>query len=416
MLFMNYTLNLGSWGSIFAVPADVVDKYIKIAGSAQLKVLLWILRHSGEPFDTRHIASQLNMGEFDVRDCIEFWVSFGILAVNGSQISPPKADTADNAYHTYDDDNSVNMNADVYNIVGTPAVPETETSAATQADVSVKTSVSSVPVSLERTHDTKSMNTRTESKPFVKAESTAKEIQKPQEKLPEVSAARPVRPDSFYVAKRMNEDSEMNSLLNEAQYLFGRPVSPNENAGIVMLHDNEGLPGEVILMLISYGLENNMGWKYMEKMGEEWAREGVVSIELADKKISELEEKKEAWRKIQKLLGLEYRKPSSKEEVIYTDWLVKWKFSDDMIKYAYDKCIEAIGKYQLKYMNSILQRWYTGGIKTLEQAKKDTEQYAQKAKKTVKGGASDTGGLSQSGSSNSSFDMDDLQGLSMFSD
>ncbi|MBQ2153161.1 MAG: DnaD domain protein, partial [Clostridia bacterium] len=141
-----------------------------------------------------------------------------------------------------------------------------------------------------------------------------------------------------------------------------------------------------------------------------------VSIELADKKISELEEKKEAWRKIQKLLGLEYRKPSSKEEVIYTDWVVKWKFSDDMIKYAYDKCIEAIGKYQLKYMNSILQRWYTGGIKTLEQAKKDTEQYAQKAKKTVKGGASDTGGLSQSGSSNSSFDMDDLQGLSMFSD
>ena len=53
---MSYTVNLGCWGSIFAVPSDVVDKYLKIAGSAQLKVLLWILRHSGENFEVDTIA------------------------------------------------------------------------------------------------------------------------------------------------------------------------------------------------------------------------------------------------------------------------------------------------------------------------------------------------------------------------
>ena len=398
-MIMNYTLNLGCWGSIFAVPADVVDKYIKIAGSAQLKVLLWILRHSGEQFDTRQIASQLNMGEFDVRDCIEFWVSFGILAVNGSAIMPPQADNTDN---TYSDDTSVNT-AKAANI------PHTENKTAKQADTSVKPLNSSYTPSTESTSDKKA-DDRAEDRSPAKAENNKKEVQKP----PEVSAARPVRPDSFYVAKRMSEDSEMNSLLSEAQYIFGRPVSPNENAGIVMLHDNEGLPGEVILMLITYGMENNMGWKYMEKMGEEWAREGIVTIELADKKISSLEENKEAWRKIQRLLGFELRKPTGKEETIYTDWVIKWKFSDEMIKYAYDKCIEAIGKYQIKYMNSILQRWYTGGIKTLEQAKKDSEQHAQKAKKS----SGQSSQSSQQTSSNSgllsSFDMSDLDGLSMF--
>ena len=85
---MSYTVNLGCWGSIFAVPTDVVDKYLKISGSAQLKVLLYILRHSGEQFDIETIAQYLNMGTFDVKDCIEFWSSFNIIAVNNNVITP----------------------------------------------------------------------------------------------------------------------------------------------------------------------------------------------------------------------------------------------------------------------------------------------------------------------------------------
>ena len=45
---MNYNINLGGWNSIFAVPSDVVDKYIKIASGSNIKVLLYFLRHCGE--------------------------------------------------------------------------------------------------------------------------------------------------------------------------------------------------------------------------------------------------------------------------------------------------------------------------------------------------------------------------------
>ena len=41
-----YICGNGVWSSVFAVPSDVVDKYIKLAGAAQLKVLLWILRNN----------------------------------------------------------------------------------------------------------------------------------------------------------------------------------------------------------------------------------------------------------------------------------------------------------------------------------------------------------------------------------
>ena len=44
---MSYHINLGQWNSVFAVPASLVDQHIKLASEAQLKVLLYILRHSG---------------------------------------------------------------------------------------------------------------------------------------------------------------------------------------------------------------------------------------------------------------------------------------------------------------------------------------------------------------------------------
>ena len=41
---MSYLLNLGAWNSVFAVPTVLVDRHLKLAGSVQLKALLWLLR------------------------------------------------------------------------------------------------------------------------------------------------------------------------------------------------------------------------------------------------------------------------------------------------------------------------------------------------------------------------------------
>ena len=45
---MSYKIDLGAWGSIFAVPTALVDSHIKLASGAQLKVLLYILRNNWE--------------------------------------------------------------------------------------------------------------------------------------------------------------------------------------------------------------------------------------------------------------------------------------------------------------------------------------------------------------------------------
>ncbi len=382
---MDYTVNLGCWGSIFAVPTDVVDKYLKIAGSAQLKVLLYILRRSGEQFSARDIASALNMDQFDVKDCVEFWSSFGVIAVNSGEITPPAGHmrpAADRApVHREESTNITAQNKPVTAHEQSALIPErpAQVSAAMQPH--------------EAVHDT----VRESANESPKEAASQVSADKPSDTV----IARPLRPDPIYVAKRVSEDKEIESLLNEAQYILGRPVSPNENAGLIMLHDNDGLPCEVILMLLTYGASNQKGMRQIEAMGAGWAKEGILTLEQADEKIRQLEESKEAYRRIQTLLGLEYRKASRKEEENYTRWLNVWKFSDEMIKEAYDICVNAKGKYIPNYVNTILHNWYESGIRTLDQVR---------AQKRTSGSNTPESGHG------SSFDPNDLSSLSMFND
>lgn len=395
---MSYTVNLGCWGSIFAVPTDVVDKYLKISGSAQLKVLLYILRHSGEQFDIETIAEYLNMGTFDVKDCIEFWSSFNVIAVNNDVITPARGQvqTVAPVSHSQNIFAPQNVQTNIQPQQPAPAVQPQPTAQVKQMPAAPAPTVKSTPP--VQNYQTIPETQKTE--PLKKTEP---------EKPSDTVMARPLRPDPVYVAKRVSEDKEIEALLNEAQYILGRPVSPNENAGMIMMHDNDGLPCEVILMLLTYGASNQKGMRQIEAMGAAWAKEGILTLEQADEKIRELEESKEAYRKVQSILGLEFRKPSQKEEENYTRWLNEWKFTDDMIKEAYDICVNSKGKYIPNYVNTILQRWNQNGIRTIEQVR------AERSKPSPKNAGNNSSG-NNNGGAKSSFDINELNGMSMFND
>ena len=78
---MSYTIDLGQWNSIFAVPASVVDNHIKLATEAQLKVLLYILRNSGTELDDDRISSALHIDPAEVKNAVDFWTERGLIAL-----------------------------------------------------------------------------------------------------------------------------------------------------------------------------------------------------------------------------------------------------------------------------------------------------------------------------------------------
>lgn len=90
----NIGIDLGSWNGVFAVPNSVVDEHIKLAGAAQLKVLLFVLRHSGEAINTEQLGAELNMHPADVSDSINFWINCGLLKRQDNGVSPSDAESS----------------------------------------------------------------------------------------------------------------------------------------------------------------------------------------------------------------------------------------------------------------------------------------------------------------------------------
>ena len=87
---MEFTIDFGAWNGVFAVPCSVVDIHLKLAGESSLKVLLWILRHAGQPVNTNTIASELSIAKSDVEDCIYYWVKAGIFSLSEEKLTPGK--------------------------------------------------------------------------------------------------------------------------------------------------------------------------------------------------------------------------------------------------------------------------------------------------------------------------------------
>lgn len=304
---MNFSINLGNWNSIFAVPTSIVDKHIKLAGAAQLKVLLWILRHAGNDFSIEDVAKSLSMHPADVNDSMQYWIETNVLLVSENVITP-----------------------------GNIEIPK-------------------APAVVEKVEQKNTQN------------NNSNENSQPEKRTRPLS--RPLKPDSLYTAERINNDPEIEFLIQEAQMILGRPISNGDCATLLMIHDNDGLPVNVIIMLLQYAVgigKSNM--KYIEKVAISWANEEIDTIDKAENKIRELSKRQKAWKAVEKIIGIEHRSPTSKEDEFANKWINEWKFSEVMIREAYERCVDSKGKYISSYMDSIIKRWNTLNIHSIQQA------------------------------------------------
>ncbi len=81
---MEYKINPMAFAGIFPVPNSLVDENIRLASVVQLKVLLYILRHSNDGMaETENIAEALSLEADDVKDAMIFWTERGLLIKDG---------------------------------------------------------------------------------------------------------------------------------------------------------------------------------------------------------------------------------------------------------------------------------------------------------------------------------------------
>ena len=86
---MEFSINMGQWNAVFAVPAAVVDEHMKLAGAAQLKVLLYLLRHTGQPVTLEQLSFAVGQKPSDTQDAVDYWVNCGVFSQSGD-VMPEK--------------------------------------------------------------------------------------------------------------------------------------------------------------------------------------------------------------------------------------------------------------------------------------------------------------------------------------
>ena len=181
------------------------------------------------------------------------------------------------------------------------------------------------------------------------------------------------------LTERMNNDASIAYLMQAADEIFGRPTSNNEKETLLLINEYDRLPVEVILMLIQYAARiGKCNARYIEKTAINWSDDEINTLERAEQRIQQLTSGRSAASQVMKLFGLPSHSPTEKEIKFADRWLNTWKFSHEMVRLAFEICVDAKNEYIPKYVNTILERWNNSGIRTPEQAEADQKKGKKK--------------------------------------
>lgn len=137
-----------------------------------------------------------------------------------------------------------------------------------------------------------------------------------------------------------------------------------------------GLPQEVVLMLLRHCIDlykiRNFSFEKADKMAQDWAKTGVMTIEDVEAVTRLNEEKHLGLRRLLRRLGQKPRDPSEDEEALYHKWTKEWGFSPDAILEA---CKETTkGVPTMAYLDAILSRQHQLGARSAQDVTRQLSQ------------------------------------------
>lgn len=301
---MNYQWNPACLTRVFALPAAVVDSHIRLAGSAQLKVLLWLACHGEGTFDSAACSAAIGLSAADCSDALQYWLACGLLQPAGEYAPAPAAPQ--------------------------PAAPEQPP----RVPQPVETAPPSPP--------------------------PAKPAPAPRPKA--------VKPTVKEVVQRQKDCPEFAYLLDTTSARLGRPISHGDMETLLYLYETAGLPIEVILMVVGYAVTaGKLNMRYIEKVALDWADRGIDSLAAAEEYLCALEKRDAAALRVKNLLHLERSFTVGQMEQV-EKWVCLWKLPDGLIQLAARVCQEKTGKFNCSYVDRILEGWHEQGIDTAEKA------------------------------------------------
>ncbi|WP_073076597.1 DnaD domain protein [Sporobacter termitidis] len=194
------------------------------------------------------------------------------------------------------------------------------------------------------------------------------------------------------IKRELDNGTVFSSLVQEVQRSLGKILSSDDLIKLFGIYDSLGLPPEVILHLVTHCIDENRRrygpgrlptMRYIEKAAYTWEREGVFTLEEAERYLKVLESKRSLTADIKRVLQIKDRELSAGERKYVESWIAMG-FPPEVIELAYDKTVLKTGRLAWSYMDSIIGSWHQKGLRTLDEILKKDGRAAPAPKKDPK--------------------------------
>ena len=175
------------------------------------------------------------------------------------------------------------------------------------------------------------------------------------------------------IAQSKLTDPGFRAVVDEAERLMGKALSPSDLQTLHSIRHWRGLPSGVMLMLLHYCAGEKKYITSMKQVDKEagfWEKEGIDGEAEAERFITRKEASREATAKIYKRIGIFGREPGATEKRYVASW-VEMGFSPEAIAIAYDKTTQNAGWPAWAYCDKIIRRWHENGWHTPEQIERN---------------------------------------------
>ncbi len=310
---MQCSINPALWGQVFAVPTEITDRYIRLCPGVALKCLLLVLRDPTLLGDPQAIAQRLGQSISEVNDAFVQLTELGIL-LSGEQDTPPR-----------------------------PAPP-----------------VSPVPPLEHKAPQPIQQPTPQPAQPAAKPTSAP------------LLATRPQFPREEAVSI-VESDETLHGLLQELQSMMGKLFTSADLDVLIALYSFYALTPHYIITVVNYCISiGRASMGYAEKVASSWIAEGIDD-EGIDRHVDRLGSRRSNEGRVRTAFGIHDRNLTSRERDYIAAWFDQYQFDLPLIEYAYEVTVERTGKLAFGYLNKILASWHQNGIRTLEEAKRESK-------------------------------------------
>lgn len=185
------------------------------------------------------------------------------------------------------------------------------------------------------------------------------------------------------LAEILESRTETATLINECQNIMGKVFSVREINVLMGFVDYLSLDCEYIMILLTYCM--SIGKKtlhYAEKLAFALYDEGICTASELSEEIRRRELAAASEGKIRSMFGVGERALTSKEKKFIASWTGEMGFGLDIIERAYEETANTTGNASFAYANSILERWYSEGLRTLEEVEASYNKKKEEGKKS----------------------------------